>query len=397
MAGVDPNQSVQWQPTTIAGEVDTAEEAVQAWLNQNPGVNLADMSKSELTRLINFLQSQSSQPWAQGSDLNALITDLKQIRNSWDSSTGTDPLNQLDSELKSELALLRVLAEHTQGTDALDTAIAELQPQADAVAEVMSAISTSTSSWSAENNIKTVDQVNELLAKLDTLEASGVNLNSVGLGTLKTELITAKAAYESSIAADPSAENQQLALSQFRESVAKAKMNYLLSTGLSTSDPKVQAEQKVMRSEDLWQYNLETDWDVSEIPGPEGYSEKELQSYLDELKLQYSFAVDRGDTNAQRYISTKMSQIEGALNSLVEGNDGFGVSINLFLDLKGTDIAEKTRLRDEAFKNGDQALVDQLDQEIESISKLVEAVMSEFSAIMSKLAEVASQAYQSAF
>ena len=129
-------------------------------------------------------------------------------------------------------------------------------PQADAVAEVMSAISTSTSSWSAENNIKTVDQVNELLAKLDALEASGVNLNSVGLGTLKTELITAKAAYESSIAADPSAENQQLALSQFRESVAKAKMNYLLSTGLSASDPKVQAEQKVMRSEDLWQYNL---------------------------------------------------------------------------------------------------------------------------------------------
>ena len=203
MAGVDPNQSVQWQPTTIAGEVDTAEEAVQAWLNQNPGVNLADMSKSELTRLINFLQSQSGQPWAQGSDLNALITDLKQIRNSWDSSTGTDPLNQLDSELKSELALLRVLAEHTQGTDALDTAIAELQPQADAVAAVMSAISTSTSSWSAENNIKTVNQVNELLAKLDALEASGVNLNSVGLGTLKTELITAKAAYESSIAADP--------------------------------------------------------------------------------------------------------------------------------------------------------------------------------------------------
>lgn len=399
MSTVDPSPPISWTPVDIEGEVDSKGEAIQEYLNDNPDIDLNDLSKEGLDGLIAHLQTYSGQPWASSAGLPALITELQGISGSWNSS-GLGPLAKLELDLESRLAALKSLAANTEGQDALDEAVTSTQKQYDAVSAAAESAGKTTSSWSKDGNQDTVEEVNNTLEQLNELEEMGFDLEELGLADLKTNLEAAKTAYDKAMEGDPTEEEKLLALSEFREAVSTAKISYLKSTGLSDTDPAVVAEQKVLDGEEVWQSHLrtkETHDGVLEIPGPEGFTPEELAEYKEALEQQYEMAVASGDTDAQQMIQGKLDIVDRAIDDLAAGENQFEVGVTFFVELKAADHAYLTVLENRARTSGNVELADSLQQQIESNTKLVEALMTEYQGIMAKIADVVSNAFQAAF
>lgn len=400
MSAVDPSPPISWTPTDIKGEVDSKGEAIQEYLNDNPDIDLNDLSKEELDGLIAHLQKYSGQPWASSAGLPDLIKDLKGISGTWSDSKGSGKLDKLEHDLENRLSTLKTLAENTEGKDGLDKAVESTEKQHEAVSSASESASKTTSTWSKDGNKGTVEDVDNTLDELERLEDMGYDLEDLGLADLKTNLEAAKTAYEKAMKGDPSEEEKKLALSDFREAVSTAKLSYLKSTGLSDKDPAVVAEKKALDGEEIWQSHLrtkETHDGVLEIPGPEGFSPEELADYKVALEQQYEMAVASGDTDAQQMIQGKLDIVDRAIDKLAAGEEQFSTGVNFFAELKAADHAYLTVLENKARTSGNAELADSLQQQIESNTKLVEALMTEYQGIMAKISDVVSNAFQGAF
>ena len=383
MTAVASHTPVVWVQSTIDGPIDTVDEAIRNWLNQNGIADLSSLSKEQLDKLISDLQQLSGIPGLEG-----LIQQLQQLQTTWATTPNSNSLANLKSTTNNQIQLVSILATATTNIDSLDTALTTLNTRLSEINITAQMLGNSTGAWNSSTNTYTVMETQNLLNQLSILESQGVDLNAVGLGTLRNQLQTALTAYRNAIASNPTAPNE-LALSDFREAVARAKLNYYHNTlGLSSDNPQVLAEQSVIDGEELWQsYLTATEWNASLLPPLENLNLASINQNLEQLRLCYQFAQQRNESpEVLQHINAKIEILQRAAAQLQNGDDPNTVGITLVTELMGLEIAELTRLENNALQNNNKTLADRFKTQREALIQIKSQVYKSYSDVLDKWA-----------
>jgi len=174
--------------------------------------------------------------------------------------------------------------------------------------------------WSAIDGDKTVAELTTLIQKIENLveilEGQDINGKSIdGLNQFKTDLQTALTTYEAAMQEALKAEDpelaQKIALSDFKENTANAKLSYYNSIGMSNQDPLYVAELNAVERENIWQNTLQTKWSSDSVPQPQDNSVEGLEDYLTTLQGERQRILEKGGSEEER--RTALAYIDGKI------------------------------------------------------------------------------------
>lgn len=381
---VEANSSVPWVNSEIVGEVDTVDEAVRQWLNQNGITDLTNLTKEQLDHLIAFLGGSN---YANIPGVQNLIVQLQQISSSWSTNSNADPLSALKTNTTNQIAFLNALAASTTGTDSLDTALSNLQTTLTTINTATGLLNLPTGAWDPNTNINSLMTAQNLLNQLIELENQGIDLGALGLANLKNELQAAVNAYHASPNQNG---NNDLRLSQLREAMARAKINYLRNVlGLPESDPRVAAEQAIVRGEETFQSMLNSpNWNPSTLPDPGDLTIESLNQNLGDLRTAYTMALDSGESpEVLAHINSRIRSTETAIAQLESGQDPTGVFMNFIISSINNDIAELTRLEEAALRNNNQQLANTYKTRKEALMHIQDQAFESFRDVLERYSD----------
>lgn len=412
------------------GVINTQEEAVQSWLAQpgNKNVDFENLTLEELKSLIAYLETFKNQPWAKSQDFKELVSDLKELGKNWTQANASgDDLAIMKAKLDGQLGLLNALESivpRDQRGEIIE-AKKDVTEQLYAVNDLMLSLAENDEQWNAQaNGETTVLRTNEQIQKIENLEKilenQGVENPALtdSLGLLKGDLQAALTVYNEAMSQANGSDNPELqkkiALSEFRENTAKAKLAYYDSIGLSNKDPLYIAEQNTIAREDIWQNALKTEWSAENVPKPTDTSKEGLEDYLETLKMEREAILAQGGTEedvklALLYIDKKIEVTATAVNALSDpGNsdtvDEAGVFFKFYESMQAVEIAQLdagiAKANDAASKNGISAdekkkfidLAADLEAKKEVIQTKLDAVMGVLKDVYRQIAEFADYA-----
>lgn len=394
------------------GKVDTLNEAVSAWLNQHDK-DLNQLSATDLQNLIKHLENLQGKSSPKIAGLTNLINQLKSIQATWRQDSGTT-LDNLQRDLNCRKDVLTALAGATKDTtgdikDALDQALSALIPVMTLVDEAVAAVNKSTRLWSATDTLS-LDEARALLETLSSLTSKSLNMQALGLDKLLTATCTALHAYKAAIEKAPNdTKAAQLALSKLRQAIAEAKVAYLQKNGATASDPRLQAEQSIIRVEKMWQKNLSIPWlEATKFDGG-ACTEEAITDEIADLQEQYNIMLQTDNKTGMKYVMSRIQILQRALGDLRSGEKPLTVSLKMFTEIKMLEIATKKVLMDEALdlarddpdtgRKGDpemKKLADKYQSEIETLQNMVQTTMDEYGAVLGKWIETNNSAISSA-
>jgi hypothetical protein len=303
--------------------VNTQDEAVESWLAlpENQGINLSNLSQSDLRSLIAHLESFKKQPWAKSQDFKDLLSDLKVCEKNWiqANSSGND-LTMLNAKLLSQNIILDAIKNFVPKSE-FTAAKGAVTSQLSALEDLIEHLKTMDSGdWSAIDGDKTVAELTTLIQKIENLveilEGQDINGKSIdGLNQFKTDLQTALTTYEAAMQEALKAEDpelaQKIALSDFKENTANAKLSYYNSIGMSNQDPLYVAELNAVERENIWQNTLQTKWSSDSVPQPQDNSVEGLEDYLTTLQGERQRILEKGGSEEER--RTALAYIDGKI------------------------------------------------------------------------------------
>jgi len=382
----------------------TAAQTVDTWMEENGITDPATMTREQIASLIKYLKEKQSSGEVPG--LSMLIKNLESSVEANPPSNGTST-EKLAADLKLRAAVLNELSA-TAGTQtnpyqAAASKVENQITQLDALNIELNSVPPSAVSDPAKAGAK----VDSLIQKIDALEESGVDVDKLGLGTLRTDLQAARETYNTEMeGVDPESDEGKLAMSRLQESFYQAKVDYYTNTDPTGNSDALAVAKAGARSEELRQTKLLSPWEDT-TADPEEMTIEGIDAAQDDLELQYEIAVAEGDKDAMGHIKAKMAILERARGMLENGDNGLLVGVVVFQELRMLDITAKkvmqARLREEAStlqQTADPddpavaakiaeltAQADALDVEIESITKQLRQIQDQYESALSILTQ----------
>lgn len=369
-----PNISpVSWTNSTVDPVAPAnADSLVRSWLNQQGVQDLTQLSPKDVQALISFLQQNASAP-----GVNTLLAKLTDLQTNWTASTnGPDKLSNAINDLKFKDQFLDSMASTTTGQDGLDTAKSNIDSAMNTLEGVQKAILQGSLSIDKDSGPGTEKAATDLLAKLDSLKDSGVDLNALGLQGLHDSVKTALETYQSGMkSAGDDTPKQDMVGSQFRKDVAGARKDYLVSTGLTDAHGLVQKEQDVIDGEDTYQDYLRTPKDENWRPDTPGTTVKDIKNAYKEAERMYKDAESSGDQDNMNYFRERMNVLRTGIEQLEAGKENPLIAIvTMYVGLLNLDTVRLETLRVRALDSNNQSLADRISERIDSIGQLIQEI-----------------------
>lgn len=365
--------SVPWTNSNVdPAATPSTDSLVRSWLNQNGVKDLTQMSAKDLEALIAFLNQNTTVP-----GVSNLVQQLTQLQTEWAASSNNgDKLTSSIDSLKHQSKLLDILANTTTGQDGLDTAKTNIDGALKTLENLKKSVLQGTLGLDKDDGQGTKKSVENLLAQMDELKNNGVDLSSLGLQGLYDQLKSALDNYSKALEAagdDPT--KVSLAGSQFRQEVASAKKEYLLSTGLPENHALVENETNAVKSEDIYQKYLTTPMDENWRPDTPGTTVTSIENAYKEAERMYQDAVSRGDTDSVNFFRERMSILGKGVADLKAGKENtLVVIVTMYTSLLTLDTVRLETLKVRALDANNQSLADKINQRIESIGQLIQEI-----------------------
>jgi hypothetical protein len=373
MSAVPITSPVPWTNSPVDSTApNNIDSAVRTWLNQQGIQDLTQLTPENLQALMTFLQQHATVPGAP--DLLAKLTELQ---TNWKASTtGQDKLSNAINTLKFQQQFVGLLANATTGQDGLDTAKNAIEGPLNALENLQKAILQGSMSIDKDSGRATEKAVTDMLAQLDALKNSGVDLKSLGLQGLYDNLTQALNEYHAAVAeagGDPV--KLDMAGSIFRKAVATVRKDYLVSTGLSATHGLVQKEQDVIEGEDVYQDYLNTPRDENWKPAAPGVTLRDFQNAYKEAERMYNDAKAHGDQDGMNYFRERMNIIRTGIEGLESGKENtLIVIVTMYVSLLNLDTVRLETLRVRALDSGNQKLADRISERIDTINQLIQEI-----------------------
>lgn len=373
MSAMPTITSVSWTNSNVDPAASPSTDSlVRSWLNQNGIKDLTQMSAKDLEALIAFLNQNTTVP-----GVSNLVQQLTQLQTEWAASSNSgDKLTATIDGLKHQSKFLDILAQTTTGQDGLDTAKSNIDSALKPLENLKKALLQGTLSLDKDDGQGTKKNVENLLAQMDELKNNGADLGSLGLQNLYDQLKTALDSYSKALQEagdDPT--KISLAGSHFRQDVASAKKEYLLSTGLPENHALVENEANASKSEDVYQKFLTTPMDENWRPDAPGTTVTSIENAYKEAERMYQDAVSRGDTDSVNYFRERMSILGKGVADLKAGKENtLVVIVTMYTSLLTLDTVRLETLKVRALDANNQSLADKINQRIESIGQLIQEI-----------------------
>lgn len=323
----------------------SADQAVQDWLQQHGVSSVDDLNSQQLDSLIAYLQSLQSGGQADGS-VNKAIQELKQIKNQFDQAASTsDPVAKMQAQLEAKSKFGHFLIQHGDKSNEIAGAVTKLDQQISALQDVIDQMNSPDAPWNGGNGESAQAQTQSMIDKINNLENAGIKLEPLGLDKFRTGLQTALTNYSSANHANHA--DELVAESQLISEATQAHKQYLLDNGASPSSPGIQQDQRVLDTESNWRRDLSLPWDEHTTPPPNGFKQQDLADYKKQLEADYIRAQKSGDTEAMKFISSKIDIVSRAMSDMagVTNPDRlFNISLTMVLELKAADLGMITVL-----------------------------------------------------
>nr|WP_294887186.1 hypothetical protein [uncultured Limnobacter sp.] len=395
---------------------------VSQWLKQNGINSISDLTPEMLEKLLDDLKKLASTTTVGVPGLKKLIAQLQNLSAQWDQigpqKTPDDLLVQTQIQLGILDALEKIAPSKIAGLQSL---ILNLEALEKKILNAITTLSASSPAWSASSGQATGElaHIDAKLKALEMLEELGVDMKASGLSQLQANLQHARDVYLQSVASgDLPAEDMQILNSKLRQSIAQATLGYLQFIGEGTSG-KAETEIANIKTEQIWQTNLQADWTDLNPPPPQGYDDESLKEYLSMLQELHKKALTElysaGESNAEPGSEAAFSSNREVLGHLVRQleikikhtSDMIGLnpsnpvenvsdSLTYLVNMLNADLALKQALIQEAKKtespNGDRTetatLASKLEKEQESIIAFIEAIHKNISIVVGGIADV---------
>lgn len=373
MSAVPTTSPVPWTNSPVDSTApNNIDSVIRSWLNQQGLQDLTQLTPENLQALMTFLQQHSSVPGAAD-----LLTKLTELQSSWKASTtGQDKLANAINTLKFQQQFVGLLANATTGQDGLDTAKSSIEGPLNALEKVQRAILQGSMSIDKDSGRATEAAVTDMLAQLDALKNSGADLKSLGLQGLYDNLTQALNQYHTAVAeagGDPV--KLDMAGSVFRQAVATARKDYLVSTGLSETHGLVQKELDVIEGEDVYQDYLNTPRDENWKPAAPGVTLRDFKNAYKEAERMYNDAKAHGDQDGMNYFRERMNIIRTGIEGLESGKENtLIVIVTMYISLLNLDTVRLETLRVRALDSGNQKLADRISERIDTINQLIQEI-----------------------
>lgn len=394
-------------------QTDVTSKTVQDWLDDllnNSGNFKTELSLADLKQLINQLEAASKTAAGKGNKaLTQLLSGLRDIQQMWAAQGGT-AVERLICELDCRKEVIKLIDDF-QGPVAInDKVVADIDSKLAAVRKnLQSLLNTPSSRWSDSgtdtsavvNARRQLDELKKLAGQLSSGEQT-----KLGLGKLISMLESALATYDS--APKGNLKEQQLALSQFRQTVAAGRSAYLQSIGASSDDARVNAENGITRTEKIWQDNLTIPWgEATDISDVAPVTRESIQSEIESLKTQYQMMVKIGNQTGMDYVRSRIAILDRGLSALGSKDSDLGTALNIFMEVKLLEIGTKKVFQSQALEaanntkdpkvSADQKkLADNLATQINNLENLVKTAVDEIGGALTKYTEVTTNALANA-
>lgn len=366
------------------GGVDTVDEAIKSWLDQNGDVDLENLSKADLDALIQYLNSMRPSAFMNSEDFKALLGELKELQKNWPMSSGVNSLEVMRNGLNAQENFLGILAAATDGSDSIDVALGSIQAILVDLEMVADWLNSPTEALEGNPSAEMAEVLNAI-QNLREAGVSEVQLGGMGLLGLEKALIEADKEYQSIMASDQN-NKEALADSALRESMAQIKIAHAARMGVSPGDDFMTQQQGVVENERIWQQNLSMAWENFQVPPMESggeYSRESLREYRERLRELLKLIPPGPDGElAKKLIETKIELTSSAIKDFPDSDSAqFGAGLSFALDLRVADLVMKKALLDEAkkAKPPNTKLIDKLEQDIAMIQSFNAALVDAIS------------------
>lgn len=366
-----------WEDVEPDGVVDSVSEAVQAWLNSK-NLKMSDLTPALLSSLIDFIEDNF--PNLKNSDGYKSLIDLQ---TNWqrDLRSAKTPL---EKEAVNDFYQLKFLKSETLdlinpggANEDLLTEYTSREAGIVAAFNLAKSIGTGTAMWSQYGNQASVQEIKDMLANIKAMRDAGYPVDEMGLGKLESSLTSALADYEKVLAnletmtpkpsKEDAADQRTLALSNLRQSLVKARIEYLKVHGGPGKDALISAEESVLRQEQLWADKLKTPWyQLNQNARLEGLGLKDLKKYQSELEAKLDVARTLGDKVQEGYLKARIAIVKRTITQMekilpdVGSTPSFAsnhIAIVMVRELVDTDIVKAEDMLRRAKAEGNKDLI----------------------------------------